>query len=161
MMQPTDSQDNFRLMPCQDGSLTIHSALHDQCFHSSAGALLESQYIYLELGLKAYLAAEASTMKTIDDVSVETIDSQMKTLASKQKISVLEIGFGTAGIFRLGIEGNIHRCAAVNLAQYTLLLQIVQVTAHGFDGNTKPLHQLCIGNCPLPGDQFHDLTSAL
>ena len=95
MMQPTDSQDNFRLMPCQDGSLTIHSALHDQCFHSSAGALLESQYIYLELGLKAYLAAEASTMKTIDDVSVETIDSQMKTLASKQKISVLEIGFGS------------------------------------------------------------------
>lgn len=131
MMQPTDSQDNFRLMPCQDGSLTIHSALHDQCFHSSAGALLESQYIYLELGLKAYLAAEASTMKTDDDASmkaidspmktvdfpektydssvetlddssakahdssVETIDSPMKTLASKQKISVLEIGFGS------------------------------------------------------------------
>lgn len=110
MMQPTDSQDNFRLMPCQDGSLTIHSALHDQCFHSSAGALLESQYIYLELGLKAYLAAEASTMKTDDDASVktlddssakahdssvETIDPQMETLASKQKISVLEIGFGS------------------------------------------------------------------
>ena len=121
MMQPTDSQDNFRLMPCQDGSLTIHSALHDQCFHSSAGALLESQYIYLELGLKAYLAAEASTksseassnnnssaktlddssMKTLDfpektyDDSVETIDPQMETLASKQKISVLEIGFGS------------------------------------------------------------------
>ena len=110
MMQPTDSQDNFRLMPCQDGSLTIHSALHDQCFHSSAGALLESQYIYLELGLKAYLAAEASTMKTDDDASaktlddssakshdssVETIDPQMKTLAPNQKISVLEIGFGS------------------------------------------------------------------
>ena len=110
MMQPTDSQDNFRLMPCQDGSLTIHSALHDQCFHSSAGALLESQYIYLELGLKAYLAAEASTMKTDDDASaktlddssakahdssVETIDPQMETLASKQKISVLVIGFGS------------------------------------------------------------------
>ena len=117
MMQPTDSQDNFRLMPCQDGSLTIHSALHDQCFHSSAGALLESQYIYLELGLKAYLAAEASTMKTDDDASaktlddssmktldfpektyddsVEAIDPQMKTLAPKQKISVLEIGFGS------------------------------------------------------------------
>ncbi|MBO5846501.1 MAG: hypothetical protein J6Q71_03170 [Bacteroidales bacterium] len=110
MMQPTDSQDNFRLMPCQDGSLTIHSALHDQCFHSSAGALLESQYIYLELGLKAYLAAEASTMKTDDDASaktlddssakahdssVETIDPQMETLAPNQKISVLEIGFGS------------------------------------------------------------------
>lgn len=145
MMQPTDSQDNFRLIPCQDGSLTIHSALHDQCFHSSAGALLESQYIYLELGLKAYLASEASTksseassnnsgfisassnnnssakaidssMKTLDfpektydgsvetlddssakahDSSVETIDPQMETLASKQKISVLEIGFGS------------------------------------------------------------------
>lgn len=114
MMQPTDSQDNFRLMPCQDGSLTIHSALHDQCFHSSAGALLESQYIYLELGLKAYLAAEASTKsseassnnnssaKTLDDSSakahdssVETIDPQMETLAPKQKISVLEIGFGS------------------------------------------------------------------
>lgn len=121
MMQPTDSQDNFRLMPCQDGSLTIHSALHDQCFHSSAGALLESKYIYLELGLKAYLAAEASTksseassnnnssaktlddssMKTLDfpektyDDSVETIDPQMETLAPKQKISVLEIGFGS------------------------------------------------------------------
>jgi tRNA U34 5-methylaminomethyl-2-thiouridine-forming methyltransferase MnmC len=110
MMQPTDSQDNFRLMPCQDGSLTIHSALHDQCFHSSAGALLESQYIYLELGLKAYLASEASTMKTNDDASVKTlddssakahdssveaIDSSMKTLAPKQKISVLEIGFGS------------------------------------------------------------------
>ncbi len=114
MMQPTDSQDNFRLMPCQDGSLTIHSALHDQCFHSSAGALLESQYIYLELGLKAYLAAEASSKsseassnnnsstKTLDDSSakahdssVETIDPQMETLASKQKISVLEIGFGS------------------------------------------------------------------
>ena len=100
MMQPTDSQDNFRLMPCQDGSLTIHSTLHDQCFHSSAGALLESQYIYLELGLKAYFASEASTKsseassnnnssaKTIDDASEET-------LASKQKISVLEIGFGS------------------------------------------------------------------
>ena len=95
MMQPTDSQDNFRLIPCQDGSLTIHSALHDQCFHSSAGALLESQYIYLELGLKAYLAAEASTMKTDDDASVKAIDSPMKTLDPKQKISVLEIGFGS------------------------------------------------------------------
>ncbi|MBO7325234.1 MAG: hypothetical protein J6U57_07435 [Bacteroidales bacterium] len=132
MMQPTDSQDNFRLMPCQDGSLTIHSALHDQCFHSSAGALLESQYIYLELGLKAYLAAEASTMKTDDDASaktldyssmktldfpektyddsvetlddssakahdssVETIDPEMEMLDPKQKISVLEIGFGS------------------------------------------------------------------
>lgn len=95
MMQPTDSQDNFRLMPCEDGSLTIHSALHDQCFHSSAGALLESQYIYLELGLKAYLAAEASSMKTDDDASVKAIDSPMKKLAPKQKISVLEIGFGS------------------------------------------------------------------
>ncbi|MBR0333579.1 MAG: hypothetical protein IIX13_01425 [Bacteroidales bacterium] len=95
MMQPTDSQDSFRLMPCQDGSLTIHSALHDQCFHSSAGALLESQYIYLELGLKAYLTAEASTMKTDDDASVKTIDSSIKTLDPKQKISVLEIGFGS------------------------------------------------------------------
>lgn len=85
MMQPTDSQDNFRLMPCQDGSLTIHSALHDQCFHSSAGALMESQYIYLELGLKAYLAAEASTMKTDDDASVKAIDSSMKTVDFPEK----------------------------------------------------------------------------
>ena len=100
MMQPTDSQDNFRLIPCQDGSLTIHSALHDQCFHSSAGALLESQYIYLELGLKAYLAAEASTksceFSSNDNSSAKTIDdASEETLTSKQKISVLEIGFGS------------------------------------------------------------------
>ena len=53
-LQPDDV---FRLQPCEDGSLTVHSVLHDQCFHSSAGAILESRYIYLELGLKAYLSA--------------------------------------------------------------------------------------------------------
>lgn len=75
-MQPDDV---FRLQPCEDGSLTVHSALHDQCFHSSAGAILESRYIYLELGLKAYLSARQNAARR------EQSDG----------ISILEIGFGS------------------------------------------------------------------
>lgn len=83
-MQPDDvirmqPDDVFRLQPCEDGSLTVHSALHDQCFHSSAGAILESRYIYLELGLKAYLSARQNAARR------EQADG----------VSILEIGFGS------------------------------------------------------------------
>ena len=99
-LQPDDvfrlqPDDVFRLQTCEDGSLTVHSALHDQCFHSSAGAILESRYIYLELGLKAYLSARQNAARS------EQSDG----------VSILEIGFGS-GINALlcAIEFEKARC---------------------------------------------------
>lgn len=92
-MQPDDvfrlqPDDVFRLQPCEDGSLTVHSALHDQCFHSSAGAILESRYIYLELGLKAYLSARQNAARR--EQAGETSRREQA-----DGVSVLEIGFGS------------------------------------------------------------------
>lgn len=118
-MQPDDV---FRLQPCEDGSLTVHSALHDQCFHSSAGAILESRYIYLELGLKAYLSARqnAARNEQVGETSHsertdETSHSEQadETARSEQAggVSILEIGFGS-GINALlcAIEFENARC---------------------------------------------------
>ena len=102
-MQPDDV---FRLQPCEDGSLTVHSALHDQYFHSSAGAILESRYIYLELGLKAYLSARQNAARreqtdetALNEQSDETSHSERtdETSHSEQSdgVSILEIGFGS------------------------------------------------------------------
>ena len=115
-LQPDDvfrlqSDDVFRLQPCEDGSLTVHSALHDQCFHSSAGAILESRYIYLELGLKAYLSARqnaalqnAARREQADETALNEQDGETsrreqigETSRSEQSdgVSILEIGFGS------------------------------------------------------------------
>lgn len=126
-MQPDDvfrlqSDDVFRLQPCEDGSLTVHSALHDQCFHSSAGAILESRYIYLELGLKAYLSARQNAARNEQvgetshrEQSDETFHSGQIGETSRREqsdgVSILEIGFGS-GINALlcAIEFENARC---------------------------------------------------
>lgn len=127
-LQPDDV---FRLQPCEDGSLTVHSALHDQCFHSSAGAILESRYIYLELGLKAYLSArqnaarreqadETALNEQADETALngqtdETSHSGQIDETSRREqadgVSILEIGFGS-GINALlcAIEFENARC---------------------------------------------------
>jgi len=110
-MQPDDvfrlqPDDVFRLQPCEDGSLTVHSALHDQCFHSSAGAILESRYIYLELGLKAYLSArqnaarneqvdETSHSERTDETSHSGQTGETSHREQADGVSILEIGFGS------------------------------------------------------------------
>lgn len=98
-MQPDDV---FRLQPCEDGSLTVHSALHDQCFHSSAGAILESRYIYLELGLKAYLSARqnaalqnAARREQAGETSRREQSGETSRREQADGVSVLEIGFGS------------------------------------------------------------------
>lgn len=100
--------DDFRLVPCEDGSLTIHSALHDQCFHSSAGALLESQYIYIELALHSYLknhdklsppsarlASNNADILHSEFVSPCSEPTKNKSATNTNRISILEIGFGS------------------------------------------------------------------
>lgn len=115
-LQPDDvfrlqPDDVFRLQPCEDGSLTVHSALHDQCFHSSAGAILESRYIYLELGLKAYLSArqnearqnearrEQADETALNEQAGETSRREQSGETSRREqsdgVSILEIGFGS------------------------------------------------------------------
>lgn len=101
-MQPDDifrlqPDDVFRLQPCEDGSLTVHSALHDQCFHSSAGAILESRYIYLELGLKAYLSARqnAARREQTDETALNEQDCETSRREQADGVSILEIGFGS------------------------------------------------------------------
>lgn len=98
-MQPDDV---FRLQPCEDGSLTVHSALHDQCFHSSAGAILESRYIYLELGLKAYLSARqnavlqnAARREQADETARNEQAGETSRREQADGVSILEIGFGS------------------------------------------------------------------
>lgn len=126
-LQPDDifrlqSDDVFRLQPCEDGSLTVHSALHDQCFHSSAGAILESRYIYLELGLKAYLSArqnaahneqagETSHSERTDETSHSGQIGETSRREQADGVSILEIGFGS-GINALlcAIEFEKARC---------------------------------------------------
>lgn len=114
--------DDFRLVPCEDGSLTIHSALHDQCFHSSAGALLESQYIYIELALHSYLKNHdklsppsarlagndadilhsefvspcSETSSPCSEVASPCSEpTKNKSATNTNRISILEIGFGS------------------------------------------------------------------
>ncbi|MBQ7945266.1 MAG: hypothetical protein IJ280_00935 [Bacteroidales bacterium] len=106
-MQPDDvfrlqPDDIFRLQPCEDGSLTVHSALHDQCFHSSAGAILESRYIYLELGLKAYLSARqnaalqnAARREQADETDLNEQAGETSRREQANGVSILEIGFGS------------------------------------------------------------------
>lgn len=101
-LQPDDvfrlqPDDVFRLQPCEDGSLTVHSALHDQCFHSSAGAILESRYIYLELGLKAYLSARqnATRREQADETSHSGQIGETSRREQSDGVSILEIGFGS------------------------------------------------------------------
>lgn len=117
-MQPDDvfrlqSDDVFRLQTCEDGSLTVHSALHDQCFHSSAGAILESRYIYLELGLKAYLSARqnAARREQADETSRSGQIGETSRSEQAGGVSILEIGFGS-GINALlcAIEFEKARC---------------------------------------------------
>ena len=93
-LQPDDV---FRLQPCEDGSLTVHSALHDQCFHSSAGAILESRYIYLELGLKAYLSARqnAARREQSDETALNGQTGETSRREQSDGVSILEIGFGS------------------------------------------------------------------
>ena len=106
-LQPDDvfrlqPDDVFRLQPCEDGSLTVHSALHDQCFHSSAGAILESRYIYLELGLKAYLSARqnaalqnAACREQTDETALNEQAGETSRREQSDGVSILEIGFGS------------------------------------------------------------------
>ena len=122
-MQPDDvfrlqPDDVFRLQPCEDGSLTVHSALHDQCFHSSAGAILESRYIYLELGLKAYLSARqnaalqnAACREQTDETDLNEQAGETSRREQSEGVSILEIGFGS-GINALlcAIEFENARC---------------------------------------------------
>lgn len=117
-LQPDDifrlqPDDVFRLQPCEDGSLTVHSALHDQCFHSSAGAILESRYIYLELGLKAYLSARqnAARREQVDETSHSGQIGETSRREQSEGVSILEIGFGS-GINALlcAIEFEKARC---------------------------------------------------
>ena len=89
-LQPDDV---FRLQPCEDGSLTVHSVLHDQCFHSSAGAILESRYIYLELGLKAYLSARQNA--ALQNAARNEQAGETSRREQSEGVSVLEIGFGS------------------------------------------------------------------
>ena len=89
-LQPDDV---FRLQPCEDGSLTVHSVLHDQCFHSSAGAILESRYIYLELGLKAYLSARQNA--ALQNAARNEQADETSRREQADGVSVLEIGFGS------------------------------------------------------------------
>lgn len=120
--QEDSCADDFRLVPCEDGSLTIHSALHDQCFHSSAGALLESQYIYIELALHSYLKNHdklsppsarlagndadilhsefaspcSETSSPCSEVASPCSEpTKNKSATNTNRISILEVGFGS------------------------------------------------------------------
>ncbi len=69
---PNGKASKVRLIKTEDGSNTLYLPSLEETYHSSHGALQESEYVYIKRGLK-YLA--------------ET--------TGKVKISILEVGFGT------------------------------------------------------------------
>ncbi|MGQ9845933.1 MAG: tRNA (5-methylaminomethyl-2-thiouridine)(34)-methyltransferase MnmD [Bacteroidales bacterium] len=61
--------ERFIVQQTEDGSLTIYDKLFNETFHSIYGARNESEYVFIEKGLKYF--------------------------SDKEKLNILEIGFGT------------------------------------------------------------------
>ena len=76
----------------EDGSHTLRVREIDECYHSTHGAVQESDYIFIKSALKHFL----SVCRT-DGYSESTADKRDKGIffGDRQEIRVLEIGFGT------------------------------------------------------------------
>ncbi|GAB2693376.1 tRNA (5-methylaminomethyl-2-thiouridine)(34)-methyltransferase MnmD [Mucilaginibacter koreensis] len=72
---------NLQLVTTADGSKTIYNPEVGENYHSRHGALQESQHVFLNAGLRYYLAGTEAT-----------------------KVSILEVGFGTGLNFLLSAD---------------------------------------------------------
>lgn len=72
-MMPEEQQQQPQLIETRDGSHSLYNPALDETYHSHHGALQESQYVFIRMGLDAWLAQHP-------DVN---------------NLRVLEIGFGT------------------------------------------------------------------
>ena len=70
-----------------DGSSTIHLPEWDEQYHSKHGAIQEAYHVFIKHGLHHFCHSEL--------VSASYPDNQNDTCFLKNKISILEIGFGT------------------------------------------------------------------
>ncbi|MGJ1198003.1 tRNA (5-methylaminomethyl-2-thiouridine)(34)-methyltransferase MnmD [Sphingobacterium spiritivorum] len=100
-----------------DGSKTLFNAEIGECYHSKHGALQESKHVFIQMGLDFYV-------KHI----------------GLQKVSVLEIGFGTGLNFLQTAEyvsGSDILVDYVGIEGYPLPLEVIKDT--GYDAYVDPL----------------------
>lgn len=72
-MEEASVQQQPQLIETRDGSHSLYNPALDETYHSHHGALQESQYVFIKMGLEAWLAKNRGS----------------------QSLHVLEIGFGT------------------------------------------------------------------
>ena len=83
----------LEIVQTADGSNTIYNSEVGENYHSIHGALQESRHVFLNMGLKYFLAQ-------LDECA--TITSKNEKL--KQPVSILEVGFGTGLNFLLSAD---------------------------------------------------------
>lgn len=103
-----NSQENLSIVTTADGSKTIYHPLVKENYHSKHGAVQESNHVFLNSGLRYYLA-----------------DKDIKN------VSVLEVGFGTGLNFLLTADfctGKELTLDYVGIEAYPLQLSFIEET---------------------------------
>ncbi|WP_304064733.1 tRNA (5-methylaminomethyl-2-thiouridine)(34)-methyltransferase MnmD [Pedobacter glucosidilyticus] len=106
MLEP----DRLTVVTTADGSKTIYHPIIKENYHSRNGALQESNHVFLNSGLRYYLADKQHT-----------------------EVSVLEIGFGTGLNFLLTADfckGKEIKLQYVGIEAYPLNLSLIEETAY-------------------------------
>jgi tRNA U34 5-methylaminomethyl-2-thiouridine-forming methyltransferase MnmC len=114
MMQRLDSGQKVVLKPTADGSPTLYVPDLDEHYHSTNGAVQESQHVYLTAGLSHYI----HTRYSFKDTSVKELPNEIR---------VLEFGFGTglnAYLTALEAEKQKIKIRYVALEKYPLSQEI-------------------------------------
>ncbi len=104
------SQENLSVVTTADGSKTIYHPLIKENYHSRNGAVQESNHVFLNSGLRYYLA-----------------DKDIKT------VSVLEVGFGTGLNFLLTADfctGKELILDYVGIEAYPLKWSLIEETSY-------------------------------
>src|SRR5690606_33751339 len=104
------SQENLSIVTTADGSKTIYHPTIKENYHSRNGAVQESNHVFLNSGLRYYLA----------DKKIESV-------------SVLEVGFGTGLNFLLTADfctGKELVLNYVGIEAFPLQLSLIEETAY-------------------------------
>ncbi len=123
----------IELRLCEDGSHTLFSPISGECYHSIHGAYTESNHIFIQLGLLAH---------------------------KKNRINVLEVGFGTGlNAFLTAIEAllrNIH-VSYVGLEPFPISLQLQQALNYSEYILDRKLAELRVDGVHAISSKEHDL----
>lgn len=148
----------------EDGSKTIFNKEVGENYHSMHGALQESRHVFLNSGLKYFLENNKST------VEVSPFGRDLE--GAGNKVSILEVGFGTGLNFLLSADYctiNEVKLAYTGVEAYPLSMELISQTGYNqyifapvWDSfmkqypdslkqavNINPLCQFQIAHCPL------------